>query len=69
MMLSVRARRAAHHGLPTIAPDAISESQGNKGQMNRSRVKVFFSSAFVLACVLALAVIATAVVAPAPPTS
>lgn len=69
MMLSVRARRATHHGLPTIAPDAIGESQGNKGQMNRSRVKVFFSSAFVLACVLALAVIATAVVAPAPPTS
>jgi S1-C subfamily serine protease len=37
--------------------------------MNRPRVKMFFSSAFVLACVLALAVIATAVVAPAPPTS
>jgi hypothetical protein len=37
--------------------------------MHRTRVKVFFSSAFVLACVLALTVIATAVVAPAPPQS
>ena len=37
--------------------------------MNRTRVKVFFSSAFVLACLLALTVIATAVVAPAPPQS
>ena len=37
--------------------------------MNRTRVKVFFSSAFVLACVVALTVIVTAVVAPAPPKS
>ena len=37
--------------------------------MNRTRVKAFFSSAFVLACLLALAVITTAVVAPAPPQS
>src|SRR3954466_1794551 len=69
MMLSVRARRATYHGLPTIAPDAICESQRNTGEMNRSRVKVFFSSACALACLLALAVIATAVVAPAPPKS
>src|ERR687883_663427 len=37
--------------------------------MNRTRVKVFFRSAVVLACVLALTVIATAVVAPAAPHS
>jgi S1-C subfamily serine protease len=37
--------------------------------MNRTRGKAFFSSAFVLACLLALTVITTAVVAPAPPKS